>query len=106
MGRLESTIPAFRADGYLPEGLHPATEAEVLFRFGAPSRRRRKLALRVRRWVELARLVCGKRLLIDGSFVTAKNDPNDVDALILIPTDFQEQVDKGIESALELRRCF
>ena len=27
-------IPNFREDGYLPEGLHFATEAETIFRFG------------------------------------------------------------------------
>jgi hypothetical protein len=52
-------IPAFRPDGYLPEGLHRATEAEFTFRFGGSSRRRRRLILYVRRWVELAREVKG-----------------------------------------------
>jgi hypothetical protein len=28
-------IPAFRPDGYLPEGLHRGTESEVTFRFGS-----------------------------------------------------------------------
>jgi hypothetical protein len=48
-------IPEFRADGYLPEGVHLATEAEVIFRFGFPSRCRRNLALRLRHRLELAR---------------------------------------------------
>ncbi len=43
-----------------------------------------------------------RRLLIDGSFVTAKDNPNDIDAVILLPPDFQNQVEQGIESALEL----
>lgn len=98
----DSRIPQFRADGYLPEGLYQATEAETLFRFGSSTRRRRRLALRLRRWVELARQIGGQRLLIDGSFVTAKEKPNDIDAVILLPPDFQEQVDQGIEPALEL----
>lgn len=95
-------IPQFRADGYLPEGFYLASEAEVLFRFGSPTRRRRRLALRLRRWVELARQVGGRRLLIDGSFVTAKDKPNDIDAVILLPPDFQEHVEEGLEPALEL----
>lgn len=97
-----SAIPAFRADGYLPVGLHVACEAEVLFRFGAPSRRRRRLALRLRRWLELARQVSARRFLVDGSFVTAKKDPNDVDAVILLADDFESQIQQGIEPALEL----
>jgi hypothetical protein len=49
----------------------------------------------------LARKIGARRLLIDGSFVTAKDEPNDVDAVVLIPAGFQEQVDQGIEAALE-----
>jgi uncharacterized protein DUF6932 len=65
-------IPPFRADGYLPEGVHQATEAEITFRFGAQSRRRQRLTLRLRRWIELGRAIGAERLLVDGSFVTAK----------------------------------
>jgi hypothetical protein len=75
-------IPEFLDDGYLPEGLHFATEAEVMFRFGSDTPRRRRLALRLRRWVELARAVAARRLFVDGSFVTARPEPNDVDAVV------------------------
>ncbi|HET6880154.1 MAG TPA: hypothetical protein VFI31_08365 [Pirellulales bacterium] len=98
----ESAIPAFRDDGYLPAGVYMASEAEVLFRFGASTRRRRRLALRLRRWLELSRQVGGKRFLVDGSFVTAKKDPNDIDSVVLLPTDFEGQVGQGVEGALEL----
>lgn len=97
-----SAIPPFRADGYLPEGLYLASEAEVLFRFGASTRRRRRLALRLRRWIELSRHVGGRRLLIDGSFITAKAEPNDIDAVLLLPLDFQDHVERGDSLALEL----
>jgi hypothetical protein len=95
-------IPAFRPDGYLPEGVHLASEGEVTFHFGSTSPRRRRLALRIRRWIELARAIGASRLLIDGSFVTEKLDPNDVDAVILLPADFHEQIRSGLEAALEL----
>jgi Family of unknown function (DUF6932) len=97
-------IPAFRPDGYLPEGLHLASEAEITFRFGSTSPRRRRLALRVRRWIELARQVGASRLLIDGSFVTDTLDPHDVDAVILLPVDIQEQIRRGVDAALELEQ--
>lgn len=42
-------IPAFRDDGYLPEGVHIATEAEFTFRFGTGTPRRRRLILRLRK---------------------------------------------------------
>ena len=50
----------------------------------------------------LARQVGAARLLIDGSFVTAKDEPNDIDAVILLPPNFEHQVEEGIGAALEL----
>jgi hypothetical protein len=72
MSPSDSTIPHFRDDGYLPEGLFRASESEVSFRFGASTPRRRRLTLRLRRWIELARGIGARRLLVDGSFVKAK----------------------------------
>jgi hypothetical protein len=95
-------IPDFRADGYLPEGLHAATEAEIMFRFGAATKLRRRLALRLRRWIELSRIVSARRLFVDGSFVTAKPEPNDVDAVVWLPGDFAERISRGDLEAIEL----
>ena len=97
-----STIPPFRPDGYLPEGVHVCSEAEVLFRFGSSSRRRRRLVLRLRRWIELGRQVGARRLLVDGSFVTAKEEPHDIDSVILLPRDFTQQLERESAPALEL----
>ncbi len=49
-------------------------------------------------------------LFIDGSFVTAKPGPNDVDAVVLLPDDFENQVARHSEAATEfeqmlLTRC-
>ena len=95
-------IPDFRDDGYLPEGLHVATDAEITFRFGTSTIQRRRLTLQLRRWIELARIVGAKRLFIDGSFVTAKPDPNDIDAVVWLPEDFAERASGGDLEAIEL----
>ncbi len=97
-------IPPFRSDGCLPEGLHLADEAEVTFRFGSATPRRRRLVLRLRRWLELAKQVGARRFLIGGSFVTAKPDPGDIDAVILPPADFQSQVERDLDAALDLEQ--
>lgn len=76
-------IPVFRDDGLLPDGLHVAKLEEVRQHFGLATPRRRELMQRVDLWVELARLVRSRRLLLDGSFVTEKVSPNDVVAVIL-----------------------
>jgi hypothetical protein len=99
-------IPRLRTDGYLPGGLHPASEAEVLFRFGTSSRQRRRLALRLRRWIELAKAIGARRLLVDGSFITAKQNPNDIDAVLLLPSNFQQQIEEQFPAALEVEELF
>jgi hypothetical protein len=98
----DTTIPTFRPDGYLPPGVHVALEAAVMFRFGTATKRRRRLTLRLRRWLELARSVAARRFFVDGSFVTAKEEPEDIDAVVLLPADFQEQIDRGVIAAVEL----
>ena len=50
----------------------------------------------------MSRTVGARRLLVDGSFVTVKANPNDLDAVVLLPENFEQQVVEGIESALEL----
>lgn len=98
------TIPDFGSDGYLPAGIWACTEPEATFRFGSSSPRRRRLVIRLRRWIELGRMVGAKRLLLDGSFVTAKVDPEDVDAVIDLPPMFSVMVDQGVVAALELEQ--
>jgi len=95
-------IPDFRDDGRLPDGLHPASESEVTFRFGSATPRRRRLSLRLRRWIALARAVHAKRFLVDGSFVTATPDPQDVDAVVWLEDDFSTRVSRGDVEAVEL----
>jgi hypothetical protein len=43
-------------------------------------------------------------MLIDGSFVMAKLEPNDMDAVVLMPYDFQDQVAADSNAAIELER--
>lgn len=95
-------IPNFRDDGYLPEGLHPVTEAEATLRFGSGTPGRRRLILRLRRWLALSRLTRARRFLVDGSFVTAKEEPNDIDAVVLLADDFKQQISDESDAALEL----
>jgi hypothetical protein len=98
-------IPDFRDDGYLPNGLHLATEQEVISRFGTTSGSRRRLAQRLLRWFEIARYVRAKRFFVDGSFVTAKAALEDVDAVIWLPNDFRDQVFRGVFPAIELEHA-
>ena len=41
-------------------------------------------------------------MLVDGSFVTAIDEPHDVDTVILLPQDFSQQLEEEHAPALEL----
>ncbi len=41
-------------------------------------------------------------MFVDGSFVTAKAEPNDVDGVILLPPDFVTQIERELTPAIEL----
>ena len=95
-------IPAFRSDGYLPLGLHTANEREVAERFGQGTARRGLLMARVAEWLALARAVRAQHFLLEGSFVTAKLEPGEVDCVCWLPSDFEQQYDSGTAEAIRL----
>ena len=72
-------IPPFEPSGELPPGIHQTTWEEVASRFGWNEHRRRLLE-GLRRGIEALRLAGCATVYIDGSFVTAKDMPNDFDA--------------------------
>lgn len=81
-------IPAFNEDGYLPPGIHPATLEEIIVRFGRESELRQVQVQSLGWLVDLARRAGIQRLVVNGSFVTDKVEPNDVDCVLLIGPDF------------------
>ena len=71
-------IPAPNAIGELPSGMHPATLEEVEAVFVTTPRRRR-LFEGLRLALQNFRIVGVCCVFINGSFVTTKADPNDID---------------------------
>lgn len=83
-------IPPLRSDGTLPPGAHQAALAEVLSAYPARNPQRQMLNEALSEVVEqLWRLDPTLTILVDGSFVTNKAEPNDVD-LLLITTRYNE----------------
>ncbi len=82
-------LPPLTARGDLPPGVHRATLAETVARFGGPSLQRRLVAQRLERIYALARST-GQlaRFIVFGPFVTAAPQPNDVDVFLLMDNDF------------------
>jgi hypothetical protein len=73
-------IPPFDpTTGYLPPGEHPATWQEVVDRFGWTPKRKHLLSGLRRMAMNLHQAGC-RFFLLDGSFVTAKDEPGDYDA--------------------------
>lgn len=73
-------IPSFNAKtGNLPKGEFSATWEEIVERFGGTPRRRRLLNGLLVALESLRRAGC-KKVYLDGSFVTAKVEPEDFDA--------------------------
>lgn len=84
-------LPEFNEAGELPLGVHQASLAEVLERFGQGSLQRQLVSARLTRIYELVRET-GKllRFVIFGSYVTDKLAPNDVDIILVMSDDLTE----------------
>jgi len=82
-------FPAFNEEGDLPEGVYRARLADVLKRFSAGTAKRRAVAARLTSIYNLVEAT-GKleRMVIFGSFITAKPEPNDVDIVLIMRDDF------------------
>jgi hypothetical protein len=72
-------IPEFNPGGNLPSGVHTTSWASFFARFGITDHRRRLISGLKRALDSLKRAGC-RRAFIDGSFVTAKEQPGDYDA--------------------------
>ena len=78
-------------DGVLPQGIHGCTieECEQVFGRFSRSDRRPRLTEALRRYALDAHASgIAVAVLIDGSHVTAKTEPNDVDIILALRSDF------------------
>jgi hypothetical protein len=82
-------LPDFNILGDLPQGLHKATLAEILDRFGAGSEARQRASAVLQQIHRLA-AATGKleRFIVFGSYITSKREPNDVDIILVVADDF------------------
>ena len=84
-------IPPFNEHGWLPEGIHDCTMDEAAERFGGFQ----SSDLRPRSWARFTEFIgevkgCGllEAAIVDGSFVTAKPDPNDIDLVLVVAASY------------------
>jgi hypothetical protein len=95
-------IPPFNDDGYLPSGVHPAAVEEIAARFGEGSELRQVEMASVRWLIDLTRRAGVRRIIINGSFVSDRLEPNDVDCVLLLDAAYplertaDEELDAGL----------
>lgn len=87
-------LPAFDDVGNLPPGIHSCSVAELAVRFGDGSEERETEIKELFQFIEAAKKAGIRRLLVNGSFVTGKLAPNDVDAVFLPGPDYPGQGQK------------
>lgn len=77
-------LPPFTNAGVLPPGIHHCTLDEVAASLGW-SNRRRALIARLRDYAGVLRDAWGGvAIVLDGSFVTSKDEPNDIDVVVML----------------------
>ncbi len=83
-------LPALRADGTLPPGTHTATLAEVFAAFPATTPERQALNQALSQGVATIQgLSLAQQIAVDGSYVTDKQRPSDIDLAVLTPGMYQ-----------------
>ncbi len=106
-------IPAL-SDGVLPEGVYRCTIEEVDATFGRFQRsdRRIRLTENLRRFVEDVRRVdVVAAVVINGSYVTAKAEPNDIDVVLALrpEVDLSQELrtfENNIQSKRMVRKLY
>jgi hypothetical protein len=104
-----SGIPSLNDAGLLPPGVHPCTLDELKERFGGfrDSDRRPTLFSRLAELVaELRASALFSAVIVDGSFVTSKPDPNDIDLVLVLHPDHDMKADLPPYQANLLSRNF
>ena len=86
--RFRAMIPLLDVHGFLPQGVHECTLEELTARFGNgnPSHRRSILCVKFADFLTWVRsLNCFRSVYPDGSFVSDKEEPSDIDVLLELP---------------------
>jgi hypothetical protein len=84
-------IPPLDDDGFLPLGVYECTIDEIRESFGRFQSNEQRIRLydKLSAYVgELRSWGVAKELYVDGSFVTVKNSPSDVDLIVVAPQNY------------------
>ena len=104
-------IPDLDDAGFLPEGVHECSLDEIDQRFGGNQSAFRRSALfaKLREFIQEVRSTgMAAGLIVDGSFITNKTEPNDIDLVLILPDehDFNAVLRPFEYNVLSRRRVF
>ncbi len=102
-------IPPLDSDGLLPDGVHTCTLDEIKATFGSfqKSDQRPRLMQQLGAFlVEVRASGIVRGVIVNGSFVTSKPAPNDIDLLLVLPIghDFHSDLGPAQYRVLDHRR--
>ncbi|HUS37155.1 MAG TPA: hypothetical protein VM680_17550 [Verrucomicrobiae bacterium] len=102
-------IPALDAEGFLPVGVHDCELEEIKDRFGVfsgSSRRPDLFSRLVAYFAEARAAAIATSIIVDGSFVTARTVPNDIDLVLVLKAghDLTEDLNPADYNVVSRRR--
>ena len=89
--RIIRMLPPFDDVGNLPPGIHSCSADELAARFRSGSEERETEISELLQFINAAKTAGVRRLMVNGSLVTGKLAPNDVDVVILPGPDYPKQ---------------
>ena len=89
-------IPEFNENGHLPPGVHKATIEEVIGRFGHGSEDREACVQSLQWLLSICRQAGIARLILNGSFVTDRREPRDVDCALVAGDGYEPNSEADI----------
>jgi hypothetical protein len=101
-------------DGVLPVGIHPCTFEEIVNVFGRFNRsdKRPRLTERLKQYVfDASNSGIASAVIVDGSYITQKPEPSDVDLILVLRADFDlaqelRPFEYNIQSKRMVRRLY
>jgi len=99
-------LPPFDDFGNLPAGIHSCTIEELVSRFGTGSEERETEINELLNFIDAAKKAGVQRLMVNGSFVTGKPEPNDIDLIVEVSAthDFAADVSMAAYNILSKQR--
>lgn len=93
-------IPPLNSDGYLPPGIVDCTLEEINQSFGTNERRKELIGKLCQYIQKIQEIGLSGLMIINGSFATSKEEPGDIDAILVLGEEYS--ISKPLTSSEKL----